>query len=264
MPVALVLGGGGSKGFAHAGVLAALEDAHIPIHLIVGTSAGSIVGALYADNPNSKALQDTLIKTSPNEILGDFSITRYNKGFIAGNKLQHFLSTHTKAKNFRDLHIPFVAVTTDFQSGKAFPISSGPIAPAVNASAAVPGIFEPVHLYNHILVDGGLINNVPVVIAEHYHPKIIIAVDISEPLSKSFKSGLIRNLHRSYDITLQKLTQEQLADSHAVLIAPDTKNTPLYKGVDKKKLFNNGYKATQKKLPLIKKRLKEQGILTVT
>ena len=175
--VALVLGGGAFHGMAHAGVIKVLEDAGIPIDLIVGTSAGSMVGALYADCPKIDSLVP-LIKSTKTKDVFDFSLFRSSEGFVSGKKLQKYLNNNLHVSEIEETTIPFVAVTTDLEKGGSVALKAGPIAPSVNASCAIPGIFEPVKMYGTTFVDGGVLDGIPVDVAKEYNPRVIIAVSI--------------------------------------------------------------------------------------
>ena len=144
--VALVLGGGAFHGMAHVGVIKVLEDAGIPIDLIVGTSAGSMVGAMYASRPHIDSLTHLIRSTTAKDVF-DFSLFRSREGFVSGKRLQKYLSENLDITEIEDTEIPFVAVTTDIERGLSTPLKAGPIAPSVNASCAIPGIFEPVKMY---------------------------------------------------------------------------------------------------------------------
>lgn len=185
--VVLVLGSGGARGFAHAGVLKVLQQNHIPIDLIIGTSAGSIVGALYADRPNSDALNKLLLTASQDDVI-DFSYLSLYSGPVSGVGLQTFLVKNLRATNFSQLQIPFIAVASDLATGQAHAFASGPIAPAVNASSAAPPYFQPVPLYGKMYTDGGFVDPVAVDIAKRFHSQVIIAVELNYPLSKQLPS----------------------------------------------------------------------------
>lgn len=181
--VVLVLGSGSARGFAHAGALKVLEENHIPIDLIIGTSAGSIIGSLYADNPSANSLQHILLSANEGKVI-NFSLLNIVHGPINGAGLQNFLVSNMHATSFDQLKIPFVAVATDLQTGKIHLFRSGPIAPAVNASSAAPPYFRPVSIYGREYIDGGIVDPVSVDVAKTYHPKIIIAVRLDYPLPK--------------------------------------------------------------------------------
>lgn len=205
--VALVLSGGGARALAHAGVIEVLEQNHIPIDLIVGSSAGSVIGALYADNPNAQQLHKKIIALNKWDLLDvNFSsgirMFWQLRGPVEGNALRCFLQKNMRAEYFDHLQIPLAVVTTDIHRAEAFVIRSGPLVPAIHASSAVPMVFSPVLIYGRTLVDGGVASPVPVEIAQRYAPQIIIAVDIGTspdygPVTNAYQLG-VRSLHIAY------------------------------------------------------------------
>lgn len=257
--VALVLGGGAFHGMAHVGVIKVLEDAGIPIDLIVGTSAGSMVGALYADYPKIDSLIP-LIKSTKAKDVFDFSLFRSSVGYVSGAKLQAYLNKQLHVSQIEDTQIPFVAVTTDIEKGESVALKAGPIAPSVNASCAIPGIFEPVKMYGTTFVDGGIINNIPVDIAQEYNPKYIIAVKIM-----NFDTTIkIKNrqdvILRAYTVASHRANDELPARAN-ILIAPNLDDIPLMSSNDNEKLYKLGMAAATEMLPEIIAELKKRGIL---
>ena len=140
--IALVLGGGAARGFAHVGVIRVLEQEKIPIHMIVGTSVGSLIGALYASDPNSFNLE-WLSFTIEKEDIFDYSVLSAKMGPVSGERLEKFVQTKVKAKTIEQMKIPFYAVTTDLNAGNTWVFDKGSVAKAVRASSSIPGIFQP-------------------------------------------------------------------------------------------------------------------------
>jgi NTE family protein len=255
--VALVLGGGGARGYAHLGVIKVLEQAHIPIQLIVGTSTGSIFGSLYADSANVNKVQQELMP------LDFWSVASFGshpnlQGFINSNKFQLFLFNHMKAHFFRQLKIPFIAVATDIKSGKSVVLRSGLIAPAVAASSSVPGVVIPIHLYGHTLVDGSLTDPVPVDVAKRFKPKIIIAVNIAQNLPQYVPSTAYGVYSRAYNIMYEQLNQDA-AEGADVVIRPHVGEVSTFDFSKKRQMILAGEKAARAALPEIKKLLKERS-----
>lgn len=249
--VALVLGGGGNRGAAHAGVIQVLAEAGIPIDLLVGTSAGSLAAVMYADDPKHPNKLVERATAVHNKDIIDFSAFHMFSDPINGDRLQQYLENLLQAKNFSDLKIKTVAVTTDLENVTSFPIASGPIAPAVNASCAVPKVFRPLRLYGHVLVDGGMAATVPVAIAQRYHPKLIIAVNVSpHALEPGRKDSFAENLGA------QKAAIAQ-ADVH---IMPDVGDFKAFSDKHNLELVEAGRNAAQDKLDDIKKLLAEKDI----
>ncbi len=258
--VALVLGGGAFHGAAHAGVIKVLEDEDIPIDLIVGTSAGSMVGSMYADYPHIDSLMPLVTDIKANDVF-DFSLLRSSEGFVSGKRLQTYLNQHLHVKNIEETEIPFVAVTTDMNKGKSVALSSGPIAPSVNASCAIPYIFEPVKMYGTIFSDGGIINNIATDVAKAYDPVVIIAVDVmvywdTVPNLKN-KTEI---LYRAFSVASHQLREHNLRFAD-ILIAPDLTGMPLMSAKDNQQMLEAGIKAAKETMPDIRKILIQKGII---
>jgi len=251
--VALVLGSGGARGYAHLGVLQALEEANIPVDVVVGSSAGSIVGALYADNQSFQKTYDIMMPAGFWDFadMGNFS---HLGGIIKGYQLQNFLLKHMKARTFEQLRTKVIVATTDVESGKTYAIESGPIAPAVLASSAIPGAIRPVNLYGRMLIDGGVMNPVPVDLALKLHPKLIIAVNISPRYQSNKPLSAFGVLNTSYKMMLQRITDESLKGAD-VVINPDVGDTNGFDIRKKRELYLAGLAAARKEIPQIRKLL---------
>lgn len=257
--VALVLGGGAFHGTAHVGIIKVLEENNIPIDLIVGTSAGSLIGALYSDFPVIDSLIPLVNDTKASDVF-DFSLFRSTEGFVSGKRLQSYLCRHLHHANIEETPIPFVAVTTDLNHAKSVSLAAGPIAPSVNASCAIPFIFEPVKMYGTVYVDGGVLNNIAVDVAKSYHPLVILAVDVMADFDTmpDYKNKT-EILQRCYVVASHILKEDdiQLAD---VLISPDLTGFPLMSSKDNENMFDAGVKAAKEAMPAIRKILIEKGI----
>ena len=247
--VALVLGSGGVRGMAHVGVLEVLEEAGIPIDLIVGSSAGSIVGALYADNPCAEEIRHAVwgIKT---QSLVDIDFWHCRYGLSQGRTMRKVLDKHLKAKTFEELKIPLVVVTTDLYSGELVPIGSGNLIKAVQASSSIPFIFVPCDHMGRILVDGGIINPVPVKVARDLGASVVIAVDLSELLHKTFPTNLFQIATRSAEIAF--MWQNEACTRNAdVVIRPKTCGVGTFNDKMKWEIYQAGKQAAKECLPKI-------------
>ena len=211
--IGLVLSGGGARGTAHIGVLKVLEENYIPVDMISGTSFGSIVGGLYAAGYSADELQNILENVDWEESLSgqaprqersfrrkqedDEFLIRFKLGLKDGKlklpgglitpnnlrlTLQDLINERTNAEDFDELPIPFRAVATDLGTGNAFVLEKGNLASAIIASMAVPALFPPIEYDGHLLVDGGVTNNVPVDVVRAMGADIVIVVDISSPM----------------------------------------------------------------------------------
>lgn len=230
--IGLALGGGGALGFAHIGVLKVLEEQRVPIDYIAGTSMGSIVAGLYACGMAPDEIQAFLQKLDWNEVLTDETPRRelffrrkqddqrylfgmglgprgpkLGMGMAAGqkfNNLMQFATLRSAAiTNFNELPIPYRAVATDLDSGQPFVIDHGNLGMAMRASMAVPGVFTPVELEGHLLVDGGIVDNLPVDVVKAMGADIVIAVDVgasSDTVDREKLRSLSGILARTYAI----------------------------------------------------------------
>jgi NTE family protein len=214
--IAVVLGAGASRGFAHIGALKVLEANNIPVHMIVGTSAGSFVGSLYAYGYNAFQLQELSFSLERSDII-DFGIP--DKGFVKGDALEEFINKRTKNSHIENFRVPFYAVATDIQSGEEVIFSSGNTGIAVRASCSIPGIFRPVLIGDRLYADGGIVSPVAVDAAKRLGADIVIAVDIASDVDTSAPEGTIDMILKSITIMHAQIASAQL--SHAdVVITP--------------------------------------------
>jgi NTE family protein len=178
--IGLALGGGAARGFAHIGVIKVLESQGIVPDMIVGTSAGSVVGALYAAGNNGFALQKLALEMDESSI-SDWALPFFTKtsGVLRGDALQSYINKSVGQMPIEKLKKPFGAVATDLNSGAPILFQRGNTGLAVRASSAVPGVFQPVKINEHLYVDGGLVSPVPVRFAREMGADLVIAVNIS-------------------------------------------------------------------------------------
>ncbi len=179
MSTALVLGGGAARGWAHLGVIRALTEREIPIDFVAGTSIGALVGAVYAAG-NIDSFRADVLKIDWKRVLGYLDFVFPRSGLIDGRKINTFISTHVSAACFADLPLPFCCVATDMFTGREIVQCQGDLVRAVRASIAIPGIFTPVEQGELFLVDGGLVNPVPVSVAREKGADFVIAVDLNQ------------------------------------------------------------------------------------
>lgn len=249
--IALVLGGGSAKGFAHVGVIRALEQEKIPIHMIIGTSVGSLIGGLYAANPNSFDLEWLAFKIDRGDIL-DFSIVYSKFGPVQGAKLENFIEHNVKIKKVEDTRIPFTPVATDLNSGETILLERGSLAKAIRASSSIPGIFVPVSFDNRTLVDGGVTNNVPCDIARAKGADIVIAVNLQKDVkNQAAAESLVDIIAQSISVMMRESSRSKLASAD-VVIEPDTRNISMFDFTQKKRLMEDGIKAAREAMPKIK------------
>lgn len=177
--VGLVLGCGASRGWAHIGIIEALEEANIPIDFIAGCSVGAYVGAIHASG-SLRSLKEFLLQMDGKSIFSYFDVVFPRSGLLNGSRrVQELFSMHTDAQTFAELAIPLVMVATDLDRGEKVVINSGSIIEALRATMSFPGLFAPVQFKGRWLVDGGLVDPVPVGVARAMGAEVVIAVDLN-------------------------------------------------------------------------------------
>ena len=180
--VALVLGSGSSRGWAHIGAIEALEEDNIPIDYIAGCSIGSYVGAIYASG-SLRSLKEFVIKMDGKKVFSYFDVVFPRSGLLDGTKrLKKLFSMHTDVKTFDDLEIPLMMVATDLETGGKVVLKSGNLLNALRATMSIPGLFAPARAKERWLVDGGLVDPVPVGVARAIDADVVIAVDLNNGL----------------------------------------------------------------------------------
>jgi NTE family protein len=178
--IGLALGGGSARGWAHIGVIRALEDAGVKPDIVCGTSIGALVGAAYVDGDLDRL--ETWVRGLKLQTVVSFLDFSLSGGLIKGNKLIDFFRSHFVDRDITDLERPFGAVATDLRRGREIWLRDGPVTDAVHASIALPGLFAPVLRDGSWLVDGGLVNPVPVSLCRAMGADIVIAVDLNTDL----------------------------------------------------------------------------------
>ncbi len=258
--IALVLGAGAAKGFAHIGVLKVLEANKIPIHLIVGTSVGSLVGSLYAYGYNAFQLQAMALALEKGDLI-DLIIP--DNGFIQGLKLAEYVNRAVKNTPLEKLNIPFYAVATDIQNGHETIFGQGNCGSAVRASCSVPGVFRPVRIGDRLYADGGLVSPIAVEAAQKYGGDRIIVVDISSDLGHTKPEGTIETILQSVNIMYSKLAQLQCSKAD-VVIRPRVGHIGSTDFSKRHEAILEGEKAATEALPKVKEiidRLRIEGRL---
>lgn len=176
-PIALALGGGSARGWAHIGVLRALDEAGITISMIAGTSIGALVGGCYLAGKLDE-LEEFARSLTRRRLFGLMDFTLRGNGLFGGMKLDHKLHQHLDGLNIDDLPCPYVAIATELRTGHEIWISTGSLIMAMRASYALPGVFEPVRYDRRLLVDGALVNPVPVSVCRAYEQPLVLAVNL--------------------------------------------------------------------------------------
>jgi NTE family protein len=216
--IALVLGSGGYRGFAHIGVIKVLEANDIHIDIIVGTSAGSVVGALYAGGYTGNGIEQIALGLDQ-ENLDDYDISK--RGYIRGERLQDFIDRKLNNRSIEQLDRPFVAVSTQLRTGNEVDFNRGNAGKAVRASSSIPGVYYPVQIGDEEYVDGDLKNPVAANVAREMGADIVIAVDISQqPKDNPPPEDIIDILKQSLRIMRQSILEYKLGPAQ-VVIRPD-------------------------------------------
>lgn len=246
--IALALGGGAARGFAHVGVIKTLESHGIVPSIVVGTSAGSVVGALYAGGYNGFDLQKIAFQLDEGAV-SDYAMP--DRGFIKGEQLQNYVNKALKNRPIERLNKIFAAMATDLQSGEQALFRRGNTGMAVRASSSVPGVFQPVSINGREYVDGGLSSPVPVKAARSLGADIVIAVDISSKPKHARVSDSMDILLQTFSIMGQSISQYELAQADAV-IRPNTTGMGSTDFEQKHQAIMEGEKAALAALPLIR------------
>lgn len=246
--IALVLGGGAARGFAHVGVLKVLEKEGIVPQVVVGVSAGSVVGALYAAGYRAADLERAALELDE-WLLGDWSVP--DRGIFKGERLQNFVKRAVQGRPLEKLNRTFAVGATDLQSGEHVLFRMGDTGIAVRASSSVPGIYQPVQINGRDYVDGAVSNPVPVQAARALGADLVIAVDVSARPAQGRISGTLEVLLQSLAIMGQAIAAHELRQAD-VVIRPDTSRLSAI-GFDRRRLaIAEGERAAVAALPRIR------------
>jgi len=203
--IGLALGGGAARGLAHIGVLKVLEEEQIRIHCVAGTSAGSLIGSLFSAGFSWQKIKETARDIDWGDLV---SPTWPTLGIVNPAKLERTLDRMLRGRGFEDLSIPFRAVAVDITNGEEVVLQSGSVARAVRASCSIPGIFEPTELEGRLLVDGGLLNDVPTDVVGDMGADRVIGVDLNaDRIVPKRPENLIEIFYRSLNILIYNSAQ---------------------------------------------------------
>lgn len=248
--IGLALSGGAVRGIAHIAVLDVLEQEGIPIHSIAGTSAGSIVGALYAAGMPLSGIKRILLTAKWKDVL---KLTIPKKGLISSEGIYRFMDEILPVKKFSGLLIPFAAVATDLRTGEKVSITSGSVAKAVQASCSLPVIFTPTEINKKPLIDGGVASQIPVrTVREELGAKIVIAVNVNYKAIEFDQYDTIIKIAAHLSAlwaSRNAREEEKLAD---VVISVNAQGIALYDLSKSRELLRRGRKAAEEKLPEMK------------
>ncbi|MBA2674847.1 MAG: patatin-like phospholipase family protein [Ramlibacter sp.] len=248
--IGLALGGGAARGFAHVGVIQVLEEAGIKPALVTGTSAGSLVAALYASGRNGRQLQQTAIEMDE-AAFTDWTLPLFNRGVLRGEALARYVNAQVGSKPIEGMALPLGIAATDLNSGQGVLFQRGDTGTAVRASSAVPAVFLPVKIGTHEYVDGGLVSPVPVRYARQMGAELVIAVDISSAPEGNPSGDPLQILLQTFAIMGKSINSFELRDADVVV-------RPLLAGVGsadfaaKRRAIEAGRAAMQALLPQLR------------
>jgi len=212
--IGLALGGGAAKGFAHIGVIKMLEANGIRADVVAGTSAGSVVGALYASGMDPFQMQERAVALDESSIR---DVRLFSGGLVQGVALQNYVNQEVGNRTLERMRIPFAAVATRLETGDRIVFVRGNTGQAVRASSSVPGVFEPVKIGDRHYVDGGVVSPVPVDAARQLGADLVIAVDISSRASGTMPGSMLGIVNQSIAIMGQNLGRQELARADVVI-----------------------------------------------
>ena len=215
----LALGGGAARGFAHVGVIQVLEEAGLHPQLVTGTSAGSLVAALYASGKNSQELR-RVAETMEEAEITDWMMPILNRGALRGEALAKYVNTQVGGKSIEQMKIPLGIVATDLRTGEAVTFRRGNTGSAVRASSAVPAVFQPVRIGEREYVDGGLVSPVPVKQAREMGANFVIAVDISSDPEGNPAGDTFQILMQTFAIMGKSINTLALREAEFVVRPP--------------------------------------------
>jgi NTE family protein len=249
--IGLALGGGAARGFAHIGVIKMLESQGIVADYVVGTSAGAVVGSLYAGGNDAFAMQKIAVQLDE-KIFADWTLG--GRGLLKGEALQDFINQHLNKRPLEKLNKPFATVATDLNSGERVVFRTGDTGMAVRASAAVPGVFQPTQFRGRSYVDGGLTSPVPVQAAREMGADFVIAVDISARPEGQPVDSLSAILWQTTTIMGGVIARNELRDAD-VVIRPTLPYVKSWDFTARHDAMMEGEKAALAALPQIRQKL---------
>ena len=248
LKIGLALGGGAAKGFAHIGVIKMLEASGIHPDVVSGTSAGSVVGSLYAAGMDPFQLQEQAFALDEAKIR---DVRLFSGGLVQGQKLQDYINTAVNHRAIQELKLPFAAVATQLETGERTVFIRGNTGQAVRASSSIPGVFEPVLIDDKHYVDGGVVSPVPVDAARQLGADFVIAVDISATPNGSNPLGMVSIVGQSITIMGRQLGKQELARADFV-IRPNITGIGATDFEQKNQAILEGERATLAAMPAIK------------
>ena len=251
LKIGLALGGGAAKGFAHIGVIKMLEASGIHPDVVAGTSAGSVVGALYASGMDAFQMQRVAFGLDEAKIR---DVQLFGDGLVRGRALENYVNQLVHNQPIQKLKLPFAAVATQLETGQRAVFISGNTGQAVRASSSIPGVFEPVAINGKHYVDGGVVSPIPVDAARQLGADFVIAVDISAKPDGTNPQGMFNIMGQSITIMGRQLAKQEIARAD-VVIRPDLSGIGPTDFEQKNLAILAGEKAALAAIPEIRARL---------
>jgi NTE family protein len=242
--IGLVLSGGGARGFAHLGLIQALNESGIYPDVISGTSAGAIVGVLYADGYSPKEIMKIMNSGSRLDFVRP---TLPREGLLQISGILKILKNNLRANTFEELKIPLYVAATDLNNGKAVYFSEGDLHDPIIASASIPVLFQPVIINNIYYVDGGVLDNLPLLPIEK-KCKLYIASFVNPVGYMEKISGLINIAERTFMLSISKEIHEKAKKFDLFVAPPELRNYKILDPERAEELFSVGYNATKERL----------------
>src|SRR6478735_549848 len=255
--VGLALGGGAARGFAHVGVIQVLEEAGIKPDLVVGTSAGSLVAALYASGRTGQQLQ-AVAMAMDEAAFADWTLPLFNRGMLRGEALARYVNAQVNNKLVESMPLPLGVVATELATGQGVLFQRGDTGTAVRASSAVPALFLPVKIGTREYVDGGLVSPVPVRYARQMGAELVIAVDISSPPEGNPSGDPVQILLQTFAIMGKSINSWELKDAD-VLVRPALAGMGGADFAGKRRAIDAGRAAMLAALPKLKSALEAKA-----
>jgi len=246
----LALGGGAARGFAHIGVIQVLEEAGLRPDFVAGTSAGSVVAALYASGKTGAQLQQ-IGESMEEAAISDWTLPVFNSGVLRGDALAKYVNQQVGGRAIENMTVPLGIVATDLYSGEMMVFQRGDTGMAVRASSAVPAIFQPVKISGRSYVDGGLVSPVPVRAARRMGAQLVLAIDISSPPDSSGTDGTIAVLLQTASIMGKSINAFELKEAD-VVVRPDLRAVSSADFSSRKKAIEAGRRAMLELLPQLR------------
>ena len=246
----LALGGGAARGFAHIGVIQVLEEAGLRPDFVAGTSAGSVVAALYASGKTGAQLQQ-VGESMEEAAITDWTLPVFNSGVLRGDALAKYVNQQVGGRLIENMTVPLGIVATDLYSGEMMVFQRGDTGMAVRASSAVPAIFQPVKISGRSYVDGGLVSPVPVRAARRMGAQVVVAIDITSPPDSSGNDGTVAVLLQTASIMGKSINAFELKEAD-VVVRPDLRAVSSADFSSRKKAIEAGRRAMLELLPQLR------------